>query len=241
MNLALEHFRVVQLAGYREVDERLVRAGAPHEERETRGELQVGDATRRRSFRGLRRDRLGAEQELGARQNGREPALDARLEVTARFTPHRVERHRRLHVLLRHGSAKGLEGEFGKDAARAGTVFAGDFGLADEDALAALRIADACDIERSGVHRPQDVAARSISGRIAIAAASNPIARCWTNAMPTRCGPAFGLDAEVVEARRQLNGRLRQTLIHFLELVASGASTRAPSIVMITSAGIHPW
>src|SRR4030095_12490401 len=91
---------------------------APHEERQTRGELDIahsGDGASRGSG-------FGAEDELRIREDESQPALDARLEV-ARLAPGVVHRHHWIDVVLRRRVAICAASDRGENLPRA-SVFA---------------------------------------------------------------------------------------------------------------------
>src|SRR5690606_22669471 len=118
-------------------EELFVRPLTPEEEGEARGELEIGEALRRGRALCCRNR---AQQELRARQDGGEPAFDARLEV-AGLPAHPVERERCFQILVRGRATERERGEARQDALRAGQLLGFRLRPADEDPPAALRFA----------------------------------------------------------------------------------------------------
>ena len=99
-HLLIEHAGLAQLARDREVEQLVVRNAAPQEERQTRGELDVGETIRGSGsdFAGIG---LDAEQKIRADQQTLERRADAVVEISARRTL--IEAHQRLDIVCRRG------------------------------------------------------------------------------------------------------------------------------------------
>ena len=112
-DLAVEYGRVAQPARRCRVQQLLVGNAAPQEERQPRGELQIGDPVGRLGS-DTGRVLLDAEKEIRADQNPLQRQLDAGLESTA-VPPRLVEPDQRLHIRLGDGAAEGAPGDSGDD------------------------------------------------------------------------------------------------------------------------------
>ncbi len=98
-HLRLERLRRAQLVLLRQRQQLLVWNARPEEERQTRRQLEIAQRVDR-PRPGVRGRRLGAIQELGARQHRRQRALDAVLECP-RLAAVGVELHQRREIGLR--------------------------------------------------------------------------------------------------------------------------------------------
>ena len=138
-HLPLEDRRVLQLAAHRHVEQFVVRNAAPEEERQTRRELDIGDAIRR-ACREMCRIDLDAEEEVGSDQHALERRLDRLIERPGP-SARPVELDQRLHVVVGHRTPIGAACQRRKDSLRA-RLLAGDRSRpAHEDPAAARRVA----------------------------------------------------------------------------------------------------
>ncbi len=97
VNLLLEDARVTQMPRHRDVEQLLIGRAAPQEERQPRGEFEIGDLVGAAGAHVLR-SRLRAIQEEGARENCRQPVADSLVEAAAVLPALTVERHEQLRV-----------------------------------------------------------------------------------------------------------------------------------------------
>src|SRR5262249_11279042 len=138
-NLLIEHGRIGQFALYSQIEQFVVRNAAPQKERETRRQLEIGEAVRRTSD-DVGRLALDPEHEARRGENSPEAVLDASVE--AAFFPSRaIETHQRRCVLIGERATKRPAGDRRENLLRARLLFSGVRWMAHEDLPAALRIA----------------------------------------------------------------------------------------------------
>ena len=110
--------RFAQLSANRQIEQLVVRDAAPEEERQARGELDVGE-----TIRGARRDRVrigfDAKQEIRADEQPLERRADAAVEVAV-GTAALIEAEQRLDVVVRHRPAIRTPRQRRQDLRRAG-------------------------------------------------------------------------------------------------------------------------
>ena len=132
-----KHGGLMQLRFFGETEEFLVGDAAPEEERQARGEVQVGQMIRR----ALRRDGRGpldAEEEFGRDEDAAQAHLDAGIERAAIGLAGGEEFHQGVGVGGGDWSSIGAAGERGEDLPRANIFRLGWLGVADENAATAL-------------------------------------------------------------------------------------------------------
>ena len=148
--LPLQHVRVVQPLRDGQVEQLVVGNAAPEEEREARGQLQVGYRVGR-----ARRDRgrlvLEPEQEAWADQDAAHRQLDARLEAAARRAV-AVQAEGDLQVGVAHRAPPGASRQRRDDGTGARRLLGGGGRDADEQLAAAGRLADGDGVGK----RPRD-------------------------------------------------------------------------------------
>ncbi len=148
-DLSFEHLGLAQFAALSQVEQLVVRDAAPEEERQARGELDVGDAVGR-----VRRDagrvRFDAEEELRVHQHRAQGHLDPRVEVPL------LHGHCRYNSIGLRRSASidrppvGPAHERGEDAPGTRFLLARCLRLADEDPAAAGRVSVSLGVIRPG-------------------------------------------------------------------------------------------
>ena len=194
-DLPLELGRIGEPPRVRRRQQRVVGQAAPQEEREPGGELEVRHRIRAAGHRvdGIR---LESEQEVGARQQVAQRALDASLEVLATGPRVVVEPAQQRDVGGGGGPAIGAPREPGQDLGGARRLAGGGLRRAEEDAPAA-----------GGVARPA-IAVRPADGHAADDGdgTGNPTAPRVPERIPhlldEGLGPAEEGDADVVGAGR---------------------------------------
>ncbi len=175
---------------------------APDEERETRGQLEIGDAVdarRRRRRCGLF---LDAIQELRIREQSRDALLDAALEVLP-LAADVIELHQRVdgRIVRRHRAAKGARCELRENLARTRRFARCVRRPAREDRAAARRIAGSTGVERTVDDDVLEIVAPVVDPGVQIVDTA-PVRGCSTRAIAMVCGPAGSLDPETPQVRR---------------------------------------
>ena len=138
LHLPLQHVRVAQLPRDGQIQQLVVRDAAPEEEREARGQLQVGYGVGRT---GLDRGRLvlEPEQEARADQDAAHGQLDTCLEA-APCRPVAVQAERDPEVGVGHRAPPGAPRQRRDHGARAGLLLGRGSRRADEQPAAAGRV-----------------------------------------------------------------------------------------------------
>ena len=139
-HLLVEHDRIPERLLLRDVQQLVIRDAAPQEERQTRRQLEVGDAIRRIRRDGLRLT-LEAEQKLRADEDAANRQFEARLKACLSRAI-AVPGQRDLKIVVGNGPSIGAPRERRDDLPGAGGLVGGRRGLADEQPAAAGRIVD---------------------------------------------------------------------------------------------------
>ena len=139
-HLALEDPRLAQAARLGEVEQLVVGAAAPQEERQPRRQLEAADGIGVSRLEARRLD-LDAVDEPRIGENPLQPHLDAGLEAAAVLPAHPVEAHDGVEVRGARRPPVGAADEGRQDLLGAGVLVAGAARPADEDAAAARRVA----------------------------------------------------------------------------------------------------
>ena len=153
----------VQLILAGQLQQLVVGDAAPQEERQARGQFQIGDAI---DLAGGQIGRLGlaAEHKFGVRQDPAQRHLDPVVE-TAFIPSALVEAHQDFGVLIRQRPAERPAAQAVDDLARAGRFLAGAGGLAHENPAAGGGVAGSLGLIGAVDHELADVREEAVSGK----------------------------------------------------------------------------
>ena len=146
LDLPVVDRRIAQRAVAGGLEQFLIRQGRPEEERQARGEVEIGQTI---ELVGRRRGLLDTEHEAGVREDPLDAEPDSLIEIAAVVARLRVEPEEVVEVVA-HRTAVGLRREPPQDVGRAAALLGRGRRAAREDPLTARRLGHAGHVRRPG-------------------------------------------------------------------------------------------